>query len=342
MNPMVSVIVPVYNAERYLDACLDSIIKQTLKDIEVIVVDDGSKDSSRRIIEKYMKNDDRIVPIFQENQGVSMARNNALNIAKGKFVTFADSDDRVHEDAYKSMLNAIVQNKVDIVFSEVIWDYEDRSKNFVKKFSIGANQPLYRDKIKDIILVDFLYNGSYGGVWNKMFKKSFIDDNDLRFPPNKSLGEDWIFCLEAFTHCNSTYYIDTPYYYYRQVNDGSLMRKYNPDLFESYIESNTLERYSKKWGIYNEKIQLDLARRKCFVAVNGCIQNEFKSDCDKKAMQKLNLISKIVNHKEVQKAVRIALKNESSLPKKLYLKMIKRKAVIGLFIMGKVLSLRSK
>ncbi|UNY48796.1 glycosyltransferase [Bacillus phage FADO] len=340
MNPLVSVVIPVYNAEKYLSTCIESVLNQTLRELEVIIVDDGSKDSSKKIIQKYASKDNRIVPIFQENQGVSIARNNALDKAKGDFIVFVDADDRVHEDAYKSMLNAITQYGVDIVFSEVTWEYEDKSKNFIKKFSIDANQPIFRDKIKQVILVDFLYNGSYGGVWNKMFKKSFIEDNNLRFPPNKSLGEDWIFCLEAFTHCNSTYYIDTPYYYYRQVNDGSLMRKYNPHLFESYIESNTLERYSKRWGIFDEKIQLDLARRKCFVAVNGCIQNEFKPDCNSTIKQKMSLISKIVSHPEVQKSVQIALKNENSFPKKIYLNMIKRKSVLGLFLMGKALSLR--
>ncbi|MGD1416410.1 glycosyltransferase family 2 protein [Bacillus stercoris] len=340
MSPLVSVVIPVYNAEKYLSTCIESVLNQTLRELEVIIVDDGSKDSSKKIIQEYASKDNRIVPIFQENQGVSIARNNALDKAKGDFIVFVDADDRVHEDAYESMLNAITHHGVDIVFSEVIWDYEDKSKNFIKKFSIDANQPIFRDKIKQVILVDFLYNGSYGGVWNKMFKKSFIEDNNLRFPPNKSLGEDWIFCLEAFTHCDSTYYIDTPYYYYRQVNDGSLMRKYNPHLFESYIESNTLERYSKRWGIYDEKIQLDLARRKCFVAVNGCIQNEFKSDCNSTIKQKMSLISKIVSHPEVQKSVQIALKNENSFPKKVYLNMIKRKSVLGLFLIGKTLSLR--
>ncbi|WEY90764.1 glycosyltransferase family 2 protein (plasmid) [Bacillus subtilis] len=340
MNPLVSVVIPVYNAEKYLSTCIESVLNQTLRELEVVIVDDGSKDSSKKIIQEYASKDNRIVPIFQENQGVSIARNNALDKAKGDFIVFVDADDRVHEDAYESMLNAITHYGVDIVFSEVTWEYEDKSKNFIKKFSIDANQPIFRDKIKQIILVDFLYNGSYGGVWNKMFKKSFIEGNDLRFPPNKSLGEDWIFCLEAFTHCNSTYYIDTPYYYYRQVNDGSLMRKYNPHLFESYIESNTLERYSKRWGIFDEKIQLDLARRKCFVAVNGCIQNEFKPDCNSTIKQKMSLISKIVSHPEVQKSAQIALRNEKSFPKKVYLNMIKRKSVLGLLLMGKALSLR--
>ncbi|MGV4321247.1 glycosyltransferase family 2 protein [Bacillus mojavensis] len=340
MSPIVSVIIPAYNAERYLDECLDSIIKQTLKDIEIIVVDDGSKDSSRQIIEKYMKIDNRIVPVFQENQGVSIARNNALNIAKGEFVAFIDSDDQVHEKAYEEMSSAAIKSGAEIIFTDIEWKYEDDRKNYIKNYSVKANQPLSKDIIKNEILYDFLYNGSYGGVW-KMYKKSFLEDNNIKFPPNKSLGEDWLFNMEAFSNCNVAYYIDKPYYYYRQVNSGSLMRKYNPDLFDSYINSNTLERYSKRWGLYDEKVAIDLARRKCFVAVNGCIQNEFKPDCNKKARQKLSLISKIVNHEDVQKAVRIALKNENSLPKKLYLNMIKRKSVVGLFIMGKVLSLRS-
>ncbi|QAT64025.1 glycosyltransferase family 2 protein [Bacillus glycinifermentans] len=122
MEPSVSIIIPVYNAEKYVSACLDSVLAQTLPHFEAIVVDDGSRDSSREIIKQYAARDDRIVPVFQDNAGPSTARNCALKMAKGEFVAFLDSDDWVEPDAYKEMYNAAIDNNADIVFTSLMWE----------------------------------------------------------------------------------------------------------------------------------------------------------------------------------------------------------------------------
>ncbi|WP_217493729.1 hypothetical protein, partial [Paenibacillus polymyxa] len=109
-----------------------------------------------------------------------------------------------------------------------------------------------------------------------------------------------------------------PLYHYRQINDASLMREYNPELFDSYIDSDTLERYAKRWGLHSEKVAVDLARRKCYIAVNGCIQNEFKPGCRKTVREKLTLIKRIVEHPNVGKAVVLALQHEESWTRRIY------------------------
>lgn len=334
MEPSISIIIPVYNAEKYVSTCLDSVLAQTLPYLEAIVVDDGSRDSSREIIKQYAAKDDRIVPVFQDNAGPSTARNRALKMAKGEFVAFLDSDDWVEPDAYKEMYNAAIDNNADIVFTSLIWEYDGTGENRIQHYSAPPNRPLTKETIKDVILTDFLYNGAYGQVC-KLFRKSLLEENGITFPEGKSLGEDWLFNMEAFTYCNSAFYIDQPYYHYRKSNNTSLMRRYNPELFDSYINHNTLEKYSKRWGLYNEKVAIDLARRKCFIAVNGCIQNEFKPDCKKSMREKLQLISNIVNHPDVQSAAHLSLQHERHLQKKIYLMMLKQKAVLGLFFNGK-------
>lgn len=339
MNPKVSVIIPVYNAEKYLRECLDSVLGQTLKNIEVLTVDDGSTDSTRNILRYYETTDERVKPIYQANQGPATARNNALKQARGEYVAFIDADDWVDRKYYESMYEAARNHNADIVFTDIRWEYGDAAKNYTKSYSAKANTPLDRDAIKATILTDFLYNGSYGSVC-KLFRKSLIDTYDLAFPDGKYLGEDWLFNMDAFTYCQTAYYIDKPLYHYRQANDASLMRKYNPQLFDSYINGNTLETYAKRWGLYDEKVAVDLARRKCYIAVNGCIQNEFKPGCDKGVREKLALIERIVEHPNVGKAVEIALRNEESWARRLYLAMIKRKSVVGLFLAGKILSMR--
>lgn len=115
------------------------------------------------------------------------------------------------------MYEAALENNADIVFTDMRWEYEDASKSYSAK----ANTPLDRDAIKAEILTDFLYAGSYGSVW-KVIRKSLIDTYGLTFPDGKYLGEDWLF--------KTAYYIDKPLYHYRQINDESLMRKYNPQL----------------------------------------------------------------------------------------------------------------
>lgn len=340
MNPKVSVIIPVYNGEKYLRECLDSALKQSLKSIEIIVVDDGSTDSTRNILRYYEAIDERLKPIYQANQGPATARNNALKQAKGEYIVFLDSDDWVEPETYADMYEAACSHNADIVFTDMVWEYEDATKNYVHNYAVSANKPIGRAEIKAEILTDFLYNGSYGGVC-KLFRKSFLEAQNIEFPSGKSLGEDWLFNMDAFTYCRTAYYIDKPYYHYRQVNNASLMRKYNPDLFDSYINSDTLERYARRWGLYNEKVAVDLARRKCYIAVNGCIQNEFKPGCGKTLREKLALISEIVEHPNVDKAVALAMQYEESWARRIYLAMIRRKVVVGLFLAGKILSMRS-
>ncbi|QJC97139.1 Glycosyltransferase involved in biofilm formation, EpsH like [Bacillus mojavensis] len=336
----VSVIIPVYNGEQYLRNCIDSVLGQTLKNIEVLIVDDGSTDTTRNILRYYEAIDERVKPIYQANQGPATARNNALKQARGEFVAFIDADDWVDRETYATMYEVARENNADIVFTDMRWEYEDTTKRYTKSYSAKANKPLGRDEIKAEILTDFLYNGSYGSVC-KLFRKNLIDTHDLAFPDGKYLGEDWLFNMDAFTYCQTAYYIDKPLYHYRQANDASLMRKYNPQLFDSYINGNTLETYAKRWGLYDDKVAVDLARRKCYIAVNGCIQNEFKPGCAKTIREKLALIERIVEHPNVVKAVEIALQHEESLARRLYLAMLKRKAVFGLFLAGKILSMRS-
>ncbi|MCY8472433.1 glycosyltransferase family 2 protein [Bacillus halotolerans] len=335
----VSVIIPVYNGEKYLHECLDSVLGQTLKNIEVLIVDDGSTDSTRNILRYYEAIDERVKPIYQANQGPATARNTALKAAKGEYVAFIDADDWVDRETYATMYEAVVENNADIVFTDMRWEYEDTTKSYTKSYSAKANTPLNRDAIKAEILTDFLCNGSYGSVC-KLFRKRLIETYGITFPDGKYLGEDWLFNMDAFTYCQTAYYIDKPLYHYRQANDVSLMRKYNPQLFDSYINGNTLETHAKRWGLYDDKVAVDLARRKCYIAVNGCIQNEFKPGCDKPLREKLALIERIVEHPNVGKAVEIALQHEESLARRLYLAMLKRKAVFGLFLAGKILSMR--
>jgi len=339
MIPSISIIIPTYNSEAYLSKCIESALGQSIENIEVIVVDDGSTDNSRAIIEKFATSDSRVKPIFQENSGVSASRNVGISFSKGEYLTFLDSDDWVDSKMYEELYEAAKEYNLDVVFSGIMCEYSDRGKNHSLNVPNLPETPLNREDIKKYILPDFLNSGRVGNPI-KMYKKDFIKENNLSFPTDRSLGEDFLFNMEVFTYCNSTMFINKPYYHYRQTGSGSLMKKYRPELYDLYFNHSPLEYYFKKWDLYTEEVALELANRKCFIAANGCIQNEFKKDCRNNMNAKFEVISKVVNHPDIQRDSRLLLKQEKSTSKKIYLSMLKNKRVLSLFCMGKLLSLR--
>lgn len=207
----VSVIVPVYNVEKYLARCLDSLINQTLKDIEIICINDGSSDSSSQILEKYSNNDTRITVINQENQGLSMARNNGIKQSNGKYLGFVDSDDWIDLDFFEKLYNAAEKHNCDIAAAGII-----RLHKFNKKFHLKfENETVTNDINKKFELCD-VPELSY--VWNKIYKKEAFLKNGLIF-------EEGIFFEDVIMTPKILFYLgklvtvpDTYYYYWRNPN----------------------------------------------------------------------------------------------------------------------------
>ena len=172
----VSIIVPVYNGEKVIGRCLDSILKQDQRDIEVIVIDDGSVDNSFEIISDYAKKDKRIVAIHKENGGVSSTRNKAFDLARGEYIQFIDVDDWLPFDSTKLLLRSMEENDVELVvgdFYRVIDNKTSKKGTFKKGGVITRN--LYADKMM-LSPADFYY----GVLWNKLYKKSIIDEYHIR------------------------------------------------------------------------------------------------------------------------------------------------------------------
>ena len=132
--PVISVIIPVYNAEKYLEKCLNSVIKQTLKDIEIICINDGSTDGSLNILQKYSEKDKRFIIIDQKNSGQSVARNKGLSVAKGEFIGFVDSDDWIDDDFYEKLYDAAIEYKADIAAGNILRVNENETNVFYVKY----------------------------------------------------------------------------------------------------------------------------------------------------------------------------------------------------------------
>ena len=214
----ISIIIPVYNGADKLERCLESIIKQDYRDIEIIVVDDGSKDDSFKIMKEYADKDDRIIALHKENGGVSSTRNKALDIATGDYVQFVDVDDWLPFDSSKLMLRAMIENDVDMVagdFYRVTGENTSRKSHFKNSRLLSRNE--YADKMM-LAPADFYY----GVLWNKLYKKSIIDEYHIRMDENINYSEDMIFNLEYLLHVNNIYILTAPVYYYH-LSEGSLV-----------------------------------------------------------------------------------------------------------------------
>ena len=182
----ISVIVPVYNIERYLNKCLNSIVAQSLKEIEIIIVNDCSLDNSLKIIERYMKKDKRIILINKiKNEGLTSARNSGLEIAQGKYILHIDGDDWIEQDYLKDMYETAEKYKADMVVSDFYFDYENEKLVYQSdQFGITG------EKIENKNAIENLCYGSFPAIWNKLIKKEIYIKNNIKFPNGISIGED--------------------------------------------------------------------------------------------------------------------------------------------------------
>lgn len=243
ISPKISVIIPVYNAEKTLERCLSSVLSQTLKDIEVICVDDGSRDDSARILEKYRKLDERVVILCQENKGPMSARKLGLSVANAECVTFADSDDYVDSHMYEKMYELLSANNVDIVTSAFYVE-----GNYVSVQSDGIAEGTYTGERKKYLLNNAIYivdeykMGISGSLWSKLFKTSILREVFLKLSDDLTFSEDKICVLRYLLECDSVYVSKQAYYHYVMSKD-SLTHRLDTDyltkvneVYKSFVE----------------------------------------------------------------------------------------------------------
>ena len=251
----ISIIVPVYNVEEYLEKCLESIINQSLKEIEIILVNDGSQDKSQEIIDNYKNKDERIKCIYQNNAGVSIARNAGLDIATGEYISFVDSDDTIDENMCSILYEKIVAEKSDII-----------NCNYVKEYVDGKlSSPVIQFKELELNLEEFGFTNfvkyrfltyAYGcEVWGRLFKREIIEDYNIRFDRiDEIYAEDLLFNLYYLLHTKKITIVDIPLYYYYQ-RSGSLMRSDNPYLTDKHLE--LVRRFEGKCKEYGNTVKVE-------------------------------------------------------------------------------------
>lgn len=223
---LISVIVPIYQIDKYLGICIESLLKQTYRNLEIILVDDGSTDRCAEICDLYAKKDNRIKVIHKPNGGLVSARKAGLEASLGEYIGYVDGDDWVGPGYYESLYTSIVTSGADIVCAGQTRDLFAKSVSFLNYIPIGLYCGEELEKLKASMLSygDFYRTGISTYVWNKLFKRSILYDNQMQVDNRISIGEDAAVTYPAIMKCESVYVTDCVAYHYRQREDSMLKK----------------------------------------------------------------------------------------------------------------------
>lgn len=242
--PKVSIILPIYNVEKYLDRCMDSLLNQTLKDIEIIMVDDGSPDNCPQMCDEYAKKDSRVKVVHKKNGGLGFARNSGLDIANGEYVAFVDSDDYVGFDMYKTLYDRAEADKCDAVFCG--FRTEVRENKWMYSDEVDADK-LWKGKDVQQFMLNMIASGAgvkaerlyQMSVWHSIYKRSLIDENHLRFVSEREVAsEDIPFQVDFLSKANTVAYVSKTFYSYC-LNGTSLTATLKPEKYDRYKQLRT-------------------------------------------------------------------------------------------------------
>ena len=279
---LVSVIVPAYNSESVVYRTIESILKQTYKNIEIIIINDGSMDRTLDICKEIEKQYPYVVRVYtQINGGVSSARNQGIKEARGEYIYFADAGDYAEENMLEKYVYTIQRQKIDLVLSGYFFDIPIIRENKIQEIisirnSFSGKYYSNRTEIKkdftDLWDASMLYN-----VWNKLFKTKIIREKEICFPEGKGFNEDRDFVRSYLRHTNSMVVLEECFYHYYR-DDDSATGKYRENLFEIRKEEYfILEKFFEEFGV-NDKHSREFLARQHIERVLGCVENLFHND----------------------------------------------------------------
>ncbi|MEQ8200709.1 MAG: glycosyltransferase [Syntrophomonadaceae bacterium] len=232
MNQLVSIIIPVYNVEKYLRRCLDSVIDQTYKNLEIIIINDGSPDQSQAIIDEYSARDSRIRSLVQKNQTLGIARNTGMKVARGDYLMFVDSDDYLEPDGVAVMIHNALVTEADVVVA----NNKKLADELRKERKIADKVLTAEEMCNPAWRFDYFIDPAYGiTVWGKLYKHDFVRSTGVLFESNHLIsGEDILFNLLLFTHEPRVSSVNQHVYVYC-INEGSITHSYRPRLSQRYL-----------------------------------------------------------------------------------------------------------
>lgn len=297
-TPKISVIVPVYNVEKVLHYCVESILNQKFSDFELILVDDGSPDNSGRICDEYVKKDTRVKVIHKNNGGVSSARNAGIEAALGEYLCFVDSDDYLESNYLKEL----IETKKKYPDFDNTWCYF-RIGNKYDFVDENENEELPKVEYYSVREIMTLHEKWLdAGPVCKLYSREVIINNNLKFDKNLSLGEDLTFNFNYLDCTNGNILVINRFLYnYVQLSDDSLSKKYYPDMFDIYKKLNQMMwYYINKWNCDEEQIKKYY--NACFYKYEVVLKNTFSEYNTQNKKSKYKLNNSILKSDEFKKA----------------------------------------
>ena len=228
MKDLISIIVPIYNVEKYLNKCIESIVNQTYENIEIILIDDGSNDNSGIICDEYAKKDNRIIVVHKGNGGVSSARNKGLKIAKGEWISFVDADDWIEQTFCQTLLNKVTQEQADIA----LCGYNRITDNRIEKINAN-NQEVFLNS-NEYLVKSLNPQTGFGFCHMKLIKKEVL--KSISFNERIEVGEDALFNIQLSTYIKKAVFLKQPLYNYR-INNQSVVKRYDENYANKYLKS---------------------------------------------------------------------------------------------------------
>lgn len=293
-NPKVSIIVPIYNVEKYLDRCMQSLLNQTLKDIEIIMVDDGSPDNCPRMCDEYAKKDSRIKVVHKKNAGLGFARNSGLDVATGEYIAFLDSDDYVAPNMYETLIHEIITQKADAVFCGTRLEF--KKDHYIINKELSETKIWVGESISDFYLnmiasapyvkKERLYEMS---VWRGLYKKNIIDNNDLSFLSEREYAsEDLPFNIDYLRCCKKVILLPNILHTYC-LNNVSLTKTYHKEKFYRFVKLY--------YWLENKTFDVDLSKKHINRFLIGYTRSHIRSLIRSKLSkkEKIHILNNICN-----------------------------------------------
>ena len=329
---MVSVIIPVYNVEKFLNRCVDSILSQTYKNIEIILVDDGALDSSPQICDEYAHKDTRVNVVHKQNGGLASARNAGLKVAKGDYILFVDSDDWIKGNTVEELLNIAIKNEVDFVrFIPVSAGYPDRpdgtpinfgTEDFMEE-GVYNKGKMIKDIYPRLFVTPQLTMGPIVAAWRSLYNRKFLVDNNLYFDEEVKYSEDAIFSAKVVYSSNKFYYIKGGYYYNYFYNTSSITKSFKKDRWNvCKILSSTFKKEFGNKSDYDFSKQLHL--EDIYNVLNGLGQNTHIESFK----ERYKYIKDIFNDDFTKQSMKYISLTDVSIKLKIILYLIKYKLVL--------------